>query len=406
MAWIDNLSTVTLDDGRELVGASFRGVPFFVERSTREGGRRSATHEFIDASDPAVDDIGKRATVFRVSGYVVGPDYVAARDRLHKALEETAGPGELVHPFYGKQQVQAGPVSTSESIGNGGMASFSIEFHHAPDGVTPSITADTSEAVYAFAAEVITRNATELADALDVTGQPSFATASLSAELSAMANDLNEKLSPIIETTQELAVTAQAFDIIAAQADSLVRSPAEMLAALSDALLQFEDSALAAPLRVVNALLESYALAAQTLAIGDTATRVTERANQAAIQLAIRAVLLAEAGRLLPMVDFDSIDDAERTRDALVDAIDELAQTAGNDLFPALVNLRSGLLRAIPGDAVLARELSIQQNTDIPSIYLSYQIYGSTEGEADIVARNKIRHPAFVSGALKVLSDV
>lgn len=406
MTWRDEQSKVTHPDGRQLIGASFRGEPFFVESSSRSGGRRSATHEFLSGDNPATDDLGGAARVFRLEGYVLGDDYMRQRDQVLSACENVSGPGELVHPFYGRQRVQCGPVGVRETIVDGGMAVFSFEFTLAPIISTPTETFVPSAYVAVAAKRTIIVNSDELGATLDIAGQPAFATASLSADLASVAAALEESLSGVASTTQEAALLSVELDILSAQAASLVRTPADMLSGLLGAIQQLSDSIEAAPLRVVNALLDAYGQPLQALAIGDTATRVKERANQAAIAGALRIVLIAEAARIVPQVAFESIGEAETTKGAIVAALDELAATASDTLYPELVGLRASVIRAVPGDAVLARIQTIERRTDTPSLLLAYQLYGSVEAEADVIARNKIRHPAFISGSIQVLSDV
>jgi prophage DNA circulation protein len=63
------------------------------------------------------------------------------------------------------------------------------------------------------------------------------------------------------------------------------------------------------------------------------------------------------------------------------------------------------VLRAVPGAQAFAEILTVTRNVAIPSLLLAYQLYGSVDLESDIIARNGTRHPGFVAGDLKVLSD-
>jgi prophage DNA circulation protein len=71
MGWKDNL-----------LPASFRGVAFFYEDTSREGGRRLANHEFPLRDENYLEDLGLRAKVHRIRGYVLGDDYFSDRDAL------------------------------------------------------------------------------------------------------------------------------------------------------------------------------------------------------------------------------------------------------------------------------------------------------------------------------------
>jgi prophage DNA circulation protein len=113
-----------------------------------------------------------------------------------------------------------------------------------------------------------------------------------------------------------------------------------------------------------------------------------------------------EAARLAPRVDYQSIEQAKIARDAVADILEAEAETAGDTSYPALVQLRADLLRAVPGDSIFAREIVATRRVSIPSLLLAYQLYGSVDQEQDLIDRNSISHPCFVFGDLKALSDV
>ena len=116
MSWRDNLRP-----------ASFRGVPFFVEGADQQGGRRQAVHEFPQRDDVFVEDLGLRPHEFRIDGYVLGADYMAARDALIQAANE-AGPGTLVHPYRGSLTVSCLDWTMRESDREGGIAWVTLTF--------------------------------------------------------------------------------------------------------------------------------------------------------------------------------------------------------------------------------------------------------------------------------------
>lgn len=407
MTWRDELRRVTLPDGRRLIGASFRGIPFFVEDVERRGGRRLVDHEFPRRDANWVDDMGRRARRFPITGYVIGDDYLRHRDDLISALEDYDQPGELTHPYYGTLRAACDSYSVYESTRDGGMARVSIEFVEAPDQPTsPSVESDLGAAVELAATAAGAAVLEELERSYSVDGQPGFALESLSGTLTTLSATLAEALAPLTTTTQELARLSQGIQILTAQASSLVRDPGEALAAFAGVLGAVTDSAAAAPYGVFRALLDTYGGFTVTTVFGDTATRELERANQTALSSALLDTVLIEAAILIPRVDFDSLEQATESRDELAELLDAQATEAGDLSYPALIDLRSAVVRAVPGDAVLARILARSQRDPLPALVLSYQLYGSIEGEEDIIARNGVRHPGFVGGDLEVLSDV
>ena len=406
MAWQDSLSKVTHPDGRSLIGGSFRGVPFFVESSDRSGGRRIVTHEFAQNDLPAHDDMGRKARTFNVSCYVLGDDYVAQRDALLSALEDQSGAGELVHPYFGTKRVRAGSISTRESTADGGFASFQIEFLDAPLSAAPTIVKDYSTLVVSVADAAFISNQTEFEERYNVVGQANFAVESLRDELVSLTAKMDSGLSRVTETTQELALLSVNVDLITNTAETLVRTPADVIDTFLDTVLQLEESIEASPKEVLSALMDAYDIQPIEDSPGDSSTRVLERANQLALSDALRRALVIQASKMMVDVVFETTEDATELRDRAIAALDELALTAGDVAFQSIVDLRSALYQAVPGDSVLASVQTIQRNVDLPSILLSHQLYGTSKNEQDISDRNEAQHPAFMSGPIKVLSFV
>ena len=407
MTWSDSLRRVNLPDGRRVIGASFRGVAFHVETSERTGGRRTVKHEFPQRDDPYVDDMGRQARVFRVNGYVLGDDFAKQRDALISALEDQAGPGELVHPYYGAKRAICSGFTFSDARDDGGMSLFAIDFEETPVQPTaPTEAPDLPGVVDASSDDALGAVQGDFEGTYDVDGMPSFSLESASRVLTDMSEALGEALAPIIESTQEMAKLTQQIEIIVAQASALVREPAEILTAFRDTLAVLVDTVAGAPGSVLQAFSAAYTADTGPVVLETTATREQERANQLALDAALRRILAIEAARLAPLAEFESIDYAISVRDQIIEMLDEQAETASDDVFPFLIQLRADVVRAVPSQATLAREITMEQRTAIPSLLLTYQLYGSVENEDDVLARNGVRDPRFVSGTLRVLSDV
>jgi prophage DNA circulation protein len=271
----------------------------------------------------------------------------------------------------------------------------------------PTAAPDLAEQVDASATLAIAATDAELVEVYSVDGEPSFALDSLAAELAAAASAVRDALEPLATATQEAARLAQETDLLAAQASSLVRTPANMVAALVDTLRTLSDTATAAPGRVLDALLDAYATVGTTISLAPetTATRQRERENQLALIAMIRRVLVVEAARLAPLVAYETLEEATEAATAIADLLEDEAGDADTTAYPALVTLRSHVRRAVPGDAVLARLVTVERPVAVPSLLLSYQLYGSVEREAELVDRNRTSHPGFMSGELQALSD-
>jgi prophage DNA circulation protein len=116
--------------------ASFRGARFYIEAGGKRSGRRSVTHEFPKRDDPYTEDMGRRARRWTITAYVLGDDYLLARDALIGACERS-GAGLLIHPTIGEEQVVCEHYHCVEQRERGGLAEFEMQFAEA--GVAPSL---------------------------------------------------------------------------------------------------------------------------------------------------------------------------------------------------------------------------------------------------------------------------
>lgn len=406
MSWRDDLARVTLPDGRVLIGASFRGVPFFVEQVERRGGRRTVSHEFPLRDDPFIDDLGRRARQFPIEGYVVGDDYLDQKNALLAAVEDTAGPGELVHPYYGALRAICASYSVRESIREGRFATFSLEFQEAPaQSVTPTEEVDALAQVVASADAALAGVGDDLVSTYDVSDSPSFALASLTAKIEETSARLEDSMSDVTMAAQEAARVAAEIRLLSEQAASLVLQPLEALEQLQESLTLMAAAVADAPRPLLGAFVRIAEDLVPDLTPGDTPIRVQERTNNTSLTAAFRAAFAIASARLLVEVEYETLEDATADRTSVVDLLEELAGEAADLLYPLLAQLRSDVLRAVPGTAVLARVLRREERVAVPSLLLAFRLYGSVDQEQDIVARNRIRHPGFVSGDLQVLSD-
>lgn len=140
MSWRDRLRA-----------ASFRGVPFYVQKAEAELGRRTVTHEFPGRDTPVVEDLGRRARRHRLEAFVVGPDYMARRDELLEAFE-LPGPGKLVHPYWGEATVAvSGSVRVRENTTEGGVARLSLDMVEAEGETALVVSPDTAAGLQAAA---------------------------------------------------------------------------------------------------------------------------------------------------------------------------------------------------------------------------------------------------------------
>lgn len=392
----------------QLLPASFRGVPFYVESAELTSGRRSVRHEIPFSNvAPFSQDLGARAQSFPLEGYVIGPEFFAARDALLSALN-TEGPGELVHPYLGTKRVQVSSVRVRHEAREGGICRFTIEFDEtSADLPQPSVAVDAPAQVVVSAAALKTSASAEFLAKFDelanirtsVTGAIGAATAQVSSILSTAAIP-GQMVSELQEQLEELS----------SGAEELLDEPASFLAAVVT-LVESLGAGLLAVVDAVNPLGPLLTLFAADFGVrppDDTPAREAEQTNFDAVGNLVKRTVLAQASLMAIEQTFVSFDDAVRVRASITDLIDQHTEETSDDVFPALQDLRRDLVQAVPGeDSDLPRLVTHTPRATLPSLVLAHTLYGHLDLEDDLIERNRIANPGFVVGGveLEVLTD-
>ena len=134
---------------------------------------------------------------------------------------------------------------------------------------------------------------------------------------------------------------------------------------------------------------------------GVVASTVANRAETPLIDL-IAAGAVIEAAIESADADYGTADDALASRDAVIDAIDEVQRANCSDaVFTALSELAVAVNEDLTTrGAELPKLGSATLFMSMPALAASYRLYGDV-GQADaIVARNRIRHPGRVPGGV------
>lgn len=395
----------------QLQDASFRGVPFSVLLSDAIVGRRGAVHEYPQRDKPWVEDLGRRARAMSLDAIVIGADYMARRDRLVRALEE-AGPGELVHPYFGRMQVSVIEARISEGTADGGSARFALSFLESGASTWPQAVSSTPDQVAVAATESVRTSQAAFADNHQVAGQPDFVAHSaqgLADDLADQVSGLMASVSAADESTAELQLQLTA---LTDAGSGLVYDAAQFGAALAGVVEQLVRNTGEQPS-------EALALARPLWSFGelevDTSTasarRRTEMLNRIEVARLVRTTALAEAARAVSLMEFDSFDASSLLRAELADAMDELLLHVADDAaYDALRALRATVIADITArGADLVRLVRVTPPMSLPLLLLTQSLYGDGLRADDVLARNseRIAHPLFVPGGveLEVLAD-
>jgi hypothetical protein len=259
VTWREDLRRVVIG-GRSLIGASFRGVPFFVGESERAGGRRAVGHEFPFRDDPFVRGPRPPAREFRIDGYVLGDDYLTQRDALLAALEDESGPGRAGAPVLRREARDLHDCSVKESREQGRHRDVLDRVRRDAD---PGAGADRGgrrhpSDVAAGADAAIARPRPSSSSSTTSRDCPRSRSRPQRPRSRTQPQRCKSKLAGVVSDTQELAALAGQVEIITAEAAALVRDPAEAIEAFRAAITGLVKTAAAAPGALMDALFDAY----------------------------------------------------------------------------------------------------------------------------------------------------
>jgi prophage DNA circulation protein len=130
MAAISDIHNVWRDS---LVPASFRGALFHVETSSRMGGRRTVVHQYPKRNVPYSEDMGREATRWQFSGYLIHgdrgfPGNVLTQVAALNAALDADDAGLLIHPQIGTMLVMCERWAYQDSRERGGFFEYDMQF--------------------------------------------------------------------------------------------------------------------------------------------------------------------------------------------------------------------------------------------------------------------------------------
>jgi prophage DNA circulation protein len=431
------MAEVLLKDS--LMPASFRKIPFQVESTGFETGRRVQVHEYPQRDKPLAQDLGKATRGIEFDAFVVGPDYVEQADALIGALEEY-GSGILVHPWFGSLTVNVKTcrVSFDRALG---LAKFSLSFVEAGELEFPSSSESTAalsrqaaanleaESVSWFSEAVSFANqVSDVADqALSLYGEvlsfianPAFALANMLGFGNLLGN--LSSLSALFGTPLELGWSFAGLLNLSEKAKDgtltggVSQSGAAASVSSGGAVSQpsttgtssvSPDVTLIPVVRGLTRMAVDPVLAAPVEPVYTTPTATRIHDNKTAILANARQLLLVQAVGLSSYLKCAIYDDTLAAKNELAAALDaEILQATDDAVYQALTACRAAMWKDLTERSRdSSRLVIITPDEVLPMLAIAYDYYENAGRDLEMDERNKIHNPNFVPvAALKVLS--
>lgn len=407
----------------QMLSGSFRGAAFLIREARTGFGRRGQVHQFPERDTPYAEDLGRRARSFTVECFVIGADYMSARDALMRACEQP-GPGTLVHPYLGvRSVVVVEPAEMTESTAEGGLARFEIPFQESGGEVEPAASTDTAATVQAQASAGGDALATQFADDFSLDGMPQWVQDAAAANHDSLVATLNA----LRDSIPGIPAAVTAFDTqLAAEAQalaSLIRTPYNLGASVVSLIVGLGTIA-AQPLDALNLYTGLASWQPGTAApTGTTPASVQQAANRAAFVGLVQRTAVFQAAAAAsqvpaqsgtstasdgtPIAGYDTSDAAQAVRETLADAIDTQQLTAPDTVFGALTDLRAAVVADLDARAAaLPGLVTFTPAADLPALVVAERLYADPTRADEIARRNASPYPGFLAGgsALEVAS--
>lgn len=390
--------------------ASFRGVPFKVASRDLETGRRAVTHEFPGRDMPYTEDMGRKARTFTVEGYVLGANYMAARDALLAACE-AEGHGALIVPWTPEVRVECTGCRLRESQAEGGMATFSLTFAEGGQAAAPTGTPMPGVLNGGKADDAFSAVGQVLNSSVKIGGVPFPVQADTLAAIKGLGKQISGVSSLVRMGANIPGNLAKLANL--GPADFVGLLPSELcgpLFGLAGAYSLFSSAFAPAHAARTSALLTlAQAAPVVTVPYGAGLVRTTMAENRAALSDYQRNAAVAEAARSAVYSAPASRQEAILLRDQVTEAIDTVLESTRDEAtFTAFTTLRTTTVRALAEAAGSAPDVvTVRSTAVLPSLVLAQRLNPDTDApdeEGRILTRNKVRHPGFVPpGALEVL---
>ncbi|WP_270817296.1 DNA circularization protein [Aeromonas sp. Y318-3] len=434
-----------------LQAASFRGVAFKVDGDDLQIGRRTVVHEYPGRDTPSVEDMGRETREYAITAYLIGPDFIAERDRLIAALEQV-GPGELVSPWYGRMNVVVmGKQRISHSKKDGRMCVVSFTFVESGEDEWPTATPLGSSLLAGRSTSLLDRAQSAFASAFGLDGLPEWMSMATVEHASALLGDVADmlgsadgKMSAAMRLMQgDLGVlipppsTAWIFsrrlaDVLDAGKGS--SSTARSLLSLSNRTATASQTQSARPVGVwptsaqdkqqadqlVNSVSELVrvnliASSAQAVALMPPPSQSASKPTRAPALDTVEVVrppapsagsgsagtnngqTEAASGSAAPSAA-PTHDELEEARQTIIAAIDkESERTTDDGVYQALRDLRRELVSTLRQQQQHASKLVTRTPSDtVPALVLAAEWYDDASRADELIAKNNLSHPGFV----------
>lgn len=393
-------------DIKDLLQASFKGIPFLYVSSSESSGRKNVFYEYPNTDKRGFSDLGLNLESFTIRCYTVGDtksDYKQNRDRLKSALR-SKGSGILVHPELGQLNCAVDGYTLDTSIEHLNRADFSINFRVVSDPIKPAETQNNIPKIENIAVDTIDKVSDDIEENYNVSSNnfTNFETAKNKAlSISNKIIDIANKVEQRADIFNEFISTINDFED---KINSIVSSPSRYSTEFKNI---FDNLRLIAtdPIERFLMFTKLFSFGSNDTNIGtDTIFKIERNKNNDVINNAVNSNSLAYAYATLKEIDFNNQEEFNRFNELLNEQWEYLqGQELNFDVRENLLDLRGEADKYI--DTLNLPELVTVETIETSPTLLSYQYYGSTDRDDEISKLNSLKDYGIILGNVTLQGD-
>jgi prophage DNA circulation protein len=395
-------------DENRIINGFYKGIAIAIDSASVDGGRKTAIKQFPSRDTQSVEDLGLRPRKYSLEIVIndkQDQDYFAYRNSLLAALE-SKGPGELIHPLYGRiENVVAVSYSLNEVFNSFGDTTVSVDFEVNENTGIPVSSANVVTEIS------ISNDAVQEAVALDIS-EDFVVTESFSGNFSAAVDKVNEIIDQAREATSFVGEAAEKLNEFSAEigqlsanVNALVSNPLQLSQAFTS-LFNSVNGLYASSRATFETFVGFFGFGnADTDILQNTAGRIQRKKNNDVLNGAVAASSLGYSYLASVKIDYQTTREIDELT-ARLDAQYEQVQQSGasQEVKDAITDMRVIVLQSLDQVRVnTPRIITIDTNPTTIRI-LGFNYYGNDEQGQVLSELNDISDVSFIQGEIQVLT--
>jgi prophage DNA circulation protein len=375
-------------------------VLFGIAASEEENGRRLSVDPLPGRDLAVVQDFGREPRTFTFEAFIVGPGYADRAQALVDVCADRNTPGALSLTYIGTVVVRPKACIRRERSDELGMVRFQLSFVECEVLKRPARKTSGLQSLDTAAAAVSKAAGDAVETGLLNEGVPNGVLTAAGDEV-AKAGAALQVIGAVRDSGDKAASLLRQANALIRDAQALVLEPLLLAANLSNAIEQ-----VAAALGNALASLKAYEDLA-TL-VPDVHVDQFSKTNSKLVSDATHFAAVAGWARAAARVDWPSYEEAVEARRKIEADLDVHEGDVSDPIFMAICELRARLaLQVPPADKKLPHLRELVLPCSRSAITVAYRLYDDVRRDQEIVDRNHVKHPSFLSPAypLQVLID-